>query len=145
MKTTVRLPLVALLLATFTATAQSVSIGDYEFTPNPGAILDVSSTSKGVHSNSGLTTYNNGVTGGAEYITLTPSQMPNHDHTMHGGEGAGNYLGFNPDLNNYAGGGGASFGARIWPDINTRTSKDGGGEPHENRPPFRAIYFIIKL
>lgn len=72
-----------------------------------------------------------GATGGADEVTLTIDQMPDHDHVMgliaQAQPGSGGPLGF------FAIGSPAS------------TGDEGGGQAHENRPPFYALAWITKV
>ncbi|QQO91846.1 tail fiber protein [Flavobacterium phage vB_FspM_immuto_3-5A] len=85
------------------------------------------------------TGYNVGATGGANFVTLTTSQMPSHTHPvrMHvdstgGGVDAPTEINTsNPD----------EAGTYITPW--TTTDPVGGNQPHENRPPYYALAFII--
>ena len=72
-------------------------------------------------------------TGGSESVTLTLNQIPAHTHTY-----IDQYVVIN---NNY----------RPWPASNNdcgarsvNTSSSGGGQSHENRPPFYALCYIMK-
>ncbi len=94
--------------------------------------------------NSELEQYVNGATGGAKEVTLTIDQMPKHRHKVYRSRKV-----------NQIGGGGA-----CWPPVlteeerttnltnghytNTFLGETGGSQSHENRPPFHAVYFIIK-
>ena len=87
----------------------------------------------GVRSSGGL--YTVGETGGANEIILTESQIPPHSHTitaMASGTQAG-YTTHNT--------GSASHAMSNRP---LTTGNAGGGEAHENRPPFYGVYFIRK-
>ena len=70
-----------------------------------------------------------GATGGAATVTLTIDQMPAHSHTV-GVAGAAGMIG--GDDRAYMGG-------------STNTSSVGGGQAHENRPPYYALAYIMKL
>ena len=72
-------------------------------------------------------------TGGEESVTLTVNQIPAHTHT---------YVDQYVAINN---------GYRPWPannndcaarDVNSGST--GGGQPHENRPPYYALCYIMK-
>jgi microcystin-dependent protein len=87
-----------------------------------------------------------GKKGGLKTVSLTAAQNGLHDHTTHGkGSILGNFL--NRLLNNrYSQGGGAdSFGGGSSPDNTMRTGDSGTGQAHENRPPYMAVVFIMKL
>ena len=88
-----------------------------------------------------------GMTGGADSVTLTTQQMPEHTHE---------YLALDDwshmsQLDIKTGNIGAYDVARIdgtgtTDDIDLcRTSPAGGGQPHENRPPYFALAYIIKI
>ncbi len=82
--------------------------------------------------------YEAGETGGAAEVTLTEAQMPSHQHFV-GDLGSetnwgvihGNYVGTN------SGYGIESNGAFI-------TKPAGGGEAHENMPPYLAVYMWVR-
>jgi hypothetical protein len=74
-------------------------------------------------------TYTNGSTGGASTVTLSVDQIPSHVHTTNGvlmwqdggfwvGTGTYTTIGF----------------------YNANTTSVGGGQSHENKPPYRAVY-----
>ena len=72
-------------------------------------------------------------TGGSESVTLTLNQIPAHTHT---------YIDQYVVIDN---------GYRPWPASNNdcgarsvNTSSSGGGQSHENRPPFYALCYIMK-
>jgi len=76
--------------------------------------------------------YNLGDTGGEATHTLTVDEIPSHAHnyekiTSYGGSGFYETTG--------------NIGA-IWESVSTTAT--GGGQAHENRPPYYALYFIMK-
>lgn len=74
-----------------------------------------------------------GATGGAAQVTLTVSQIPAHAHTY-------------TDYNSY--GGGVVFNGTVLEKstgYTANTSSVGGGQAHENRPPYYALAYIMKL
>jgi len=78
--------------------------------------------------------YSLGNTGGANSVTLTLNQIPAHTHTYE-----------RTDV-------GINVADRPWPAnnndcdmTNQNTSSAGGGQSHENRPPYYALMFIMKL
>ena len=77
--------------------------------------------------------YNVNDTGGADSVTLTVNQIPAHTHT---------YIDQYVAINN---------GYRPWPANNNDcaarnvdSGSTGGGQSHENRPPYYALCFIMK-
>ena len=73
-----------------------------------------------------------GAKGGAAEVTLTVDQMPSHRHSVAAQFGSGSGV-----TGLYYGDGTTSM--TVW------TSYVGGGKPHENRPPYYALAFIMKL
>ena len=80
----------------------------------------------------GLTSRSYRAIGGQERVTLTEAEMPAHTHTVsHSGSGNPNAMG-------------GFLVSRIGPDemeAEGETNPIGGGQPHENMPPFIALYF----
>ena len=75
------------------------------------------------------TSYNINDTGGEATHVLTINEMPNHSHSVAADSGGAPYtLGV---------GGGGSV-------INVNTTSVGGGQPHNNLPPYIGLTFIIK-
>lgn len=73
-------------------------------------------------------------TGGAATVTLNLSQIPPHSHSF--SRPRGDQWWDNGSGNTWWGG---SF------NVSSNTSSAGGGEAHENRPPYYALYYIMKL
>jgi microcystin-dependent protein len=96
-----------------------------------------------------LPSYAIGAAGGVNMYALAAPEMPNHDHTMHaqGSITAGDniFLSRSPEVNSYSGGGAAPFGGSRTIDSNMRTSAEGGGTSHENRPPYYALAYIMRI
>ena len=106
--------------------------------------------------------YTLGATGGAATVALTTSQMPSHAHTrgsmnITGSFCTGSWMGRTQDVSGafyLTGGGGvganrgdnraiAAFDAsRTWTG---ETSWAGSGTAHENRPPYYAVYYLMKV
>ncbi len=106
-------------------------------------------------------TYNVGSTGGANRVTLTISEMPSHDHgsgslststdgshshtysrpafseSVGAGSGPSSYQGVITEYTSSAGSHSHS--------VTGTTSSRGDGLSHENRPPYYALCFIMKL
>jgi microcystin-dependent protein len=73
-------------------------------------------------------------TGGSKKHILSIAEMPAHRHTPTGG----NYMRSGGPGNNF-GSTGSTFSAE------TQTEETGGGQEHENRPPFYTVVYMIKL
>ena len=78
--------------------------------------------------------YRLGDTGGDEMVTLTVAQMPRHDHAATSV----------PDVNAPGSNGFLvrGFGGFRLPD--SQVSEAGGSQPHNNMPPYIALYFCKK-
>lgn len=75
--------------------------------------------------------------GGEEKVTLTVDQMPAHAHTV--GNVTGGWIGNNADR-------GGDISAHDNPTLGTYpTNSVGGGQPHNNIPPYWVLAYIIKL
>jgi microcystin-dependent protein len=87
-----------------------------------------------ISTDEGLTKYSFGDKGGEEKHTLTINEMPSHNHTANlGGDGFPDGSGDRGGNYHYSGSG-----------SQLATNNTGGGQSHENRPPYLAIYFIKK-
>ena len=73
--------------------------------------------------------YSIGDTGGAASVTLTIAQIPSHSHTFNRGA--------------YSGGTPAPANRTQQSETNT-TGSTGGGQSHENRPPYYVLCYIMK-
>lgn len=74
-------------------------------------------------------------TGGASSVTLTTNEIPSHSHGYYfpSGEGQGSVLVRNND-------------GHIWRyETGATTGSAGGDQAHENRPPFYAVYYIMRV
>ena len=81
--------------------------------------------------------YSLGNTGGANSVTLTTAQMPSHKHTTSVD---------NTNLFPSSGQTSIGFGgAGSYPATTFTMNNEGGGQAHENRPPYYALMFIMKL
>lgn len=78
--------------------------------------------------------YQIGDIGGSDSVTLQTSQIPEHSHTIGGSTGSVQ----NGDSSS------KSFITKF-SSGNNETSTVGGGKAHENRPPYYALAYIIKL
>jgi microcystin-dependent protein len=96
--------------------------------------------------------YSVGATGGADSVTLTTAQMPQHNHGI-------NDPGHFHTTNNYVArsnyaeprnfGVGTDGNLNSTGDTNTKTTgitiqNEGSGNSHENRPPYYALCYIMK-
>ena len=86
-------------------------------------------------------------TGGVEQVTLTVNQIPRHNHTLMAAAGTGyvaSPVGALParhrDYKNFV-----NAGPAAQPMHPGTLSIAGGNQPHENRPPFLCVSFIISL
>ena len=83
--------------------------------------------------------YNRGDTGGASSVTLTTNQIPSHDHNV-------DVLAeFASTHGTWQTGGGYRQVHTGGTHKKPITSDTGGGQSHENRPPYYALTFIMKL
>jgi microcystin-dependent protein len=87
-------------------------------------------------------TYPLGAAGGEETVKLTTRQLPGHAHAVHASSAAGTTK--NPTTAYPAGGGAyaADKNVRMKAAMIGRT---GGGEEHENRPPYLSLNYVIAL
>jgi len=91
----------------------------------------------GIGSN-GFQTYTLGENGGTETVTLTVAQIPPHGIPTSSAE----HTTTRPTPTSVLAGGGAY---RPLADANTALAPVGGGQPHENMPPYLVVSFIIAL
>ena len=105
-------------------------------------------------------TYSSGDTGGADNVTLTATQMPNHAHyvsltTNSAGNHSHTYAAYGggtsgtvPALR-FDGGGAVNSNTSTHNghnhSVTGNTHQQGGGAAHENRPPYYALSYIMKL
>lgn len=76
-----------------------------------------------------------GTTGGDEKVILTPEQMPNHSHKI---EFIDEKWGDNANSRPFPNPAGTS-------GYTAETTSTGGGQSHENRPPYYVLAFVIKV
>ena len=102
-----------------------------------------------------------GATGGADTVKLTKSQMPNHSHLYPNDRTANEFIGNNYNAGeavskkdsdtkgfNRSGGGDAfvwKTGTAGGDATDKNVGNDGYAEAHENRPPYYALCFIMKV
>lgn len=92
--------------------------------------------------------YSIGNTGGEKEHTLITAELPVHNHTIEWDISVATsspvtrktlHIDRDPLK-------GSSIGARTWPDYNTfDTNNTGNGQAHENRPPYYALAYIMKI
>ena len=112
----------------------------------PGALALDSAVDPSIPANAG-TNYVLGQKVGMSYVTLISSQMPVHSHTINDPGHAHTFEGAKP-----SGGGGDSSRDGVQITLNTNSSttgitinSTGGGQPHDNRQPSIAAYFIMYI
>lgn len=92
--------------------------------------------------------YTVGASGGAA-VTLTISQMPSHTHADNGHAHSLNALAGNEGsgvLGHSRAGGEMAFGINYWTGTGyANLVNTGGGQSHENRPPYYALAYIMKI
>lgn len=83
-------------------------------------------------------TYQNGATGGEASVTLSVSQIPAHKHALaYGPNINGEDMGWNYALT--ASSASNATSGRGW-SSNLGTKTEGHGQPHNNMPPYLAVY-----
>jgi microcystin-dependent protein len=83
-------------------------------------------------------------TGGVESVTLTPSQIPIHAHSPVASNNASSTTPASSTWATWGDGQYAVDGVNT-PMDPTAIASTGGGQAHENRPPFLAVNFIIAM
>ena len=85
----------------------------------------------------GLSRYVQGQKGGAETVTLTVAQIPAHSHNHSGNLRPGD----NPVGTSNA----VDVRQNIAPNATFNSQNTGGGQSHENRPPYLVLNFVVAL
>jgi len=85
--------------------------------------------------------YNMGQTGGSTNVTLTVDQLPSHNHKLQNVGGGLCVDGGRGNKTHYM----ERKYSDGWDWTNPTTDVAGGGQAHENRPPYFGIYFIIRV
>ena len=76
-----------------------------------------------------------GKTGGEKEVTLTVEQIPAHSHSVNKGSNV------NANGWNFIGG----YGGDVPSDTKNNTDQTGGGQAHNNMPPFYTVYIWIRV
>jgi len=105
-------------------------------TPDLRSRFVIGASPIGVHPADGLTTRPINNKGGAENVTLTEAQMPRHNHNIKGGAGRGDTPYDRVEMYDTK---------DDWGSKNNLISWTGGGQSHENMPPFYALAYIMKI
>ena len=94
----------------------------------------------------GLTSRRLGQRGGAETVTLTEAQMPNHNHQMMASPSPGEQPGpTGAALARTVGSSAYAPAKNLVPFDQATMPSTGGGQAHDNMQPYLAMYFIIAL
>ena len=91
--------------------------------------------------------YKLGATGGAEKVTLTTEQIPGHRH-YYAGDDQLEGIATTHDCTSSAASTDKAYDADSKKSGKSKvynTSSTGGGESHENRPPYYALYYIMRV
>jgi microcystin-dependent protein len=95
----------------------------------------------------GLTPRILGETAGSESVTLLTTQMPAHNHTLRAAAEATGDTG-RPGNGSLATSATPIYSASNQPDTSMNAGSitpSGGGQPHDNMPPYQCVTFIIAL
>jgi len=102
--------------------------------------------SEGGSTGPGLTPRQLGQKGGVQNVVLNTSQIPSHSHPMVGSTNVGNTKTPNAARPSVSNDGENNYSTMNDADtLMAPTSFTGGGQSHENMPPFLAINFIVAL
>ena len=82
-------------------------------------------------------TYTNGTTGGEANHTLTVNELPNHQHTLLNL----NNSGYTVSWTSYSA---VAYDGKGFPS-NIKTSFEGGGQAHNNMPPYLVVYMWKRI
>ena len=101
----------------------------------------------------GLQNYVLGQQAGTETVALTPDQMPAHEHSIVGTMQAGAAADETGPVGNFPAGDASNHysagpkNATLGPAnaVKGQTAAQGGNQPHDNRQPYLATYFVIAL
>ena len=78
--------------------------------------------------------------GGARSVTLTSTQIPKHDHTFFGDDQLTVGAEKTVDRSGYD-----AYSVKDGDSAMFKTGETGANKAHENRPPFKALYYIMKI
>lgn len=83
--------------------------------------------------------YNIGATGGEEQVTLTEEQIPSHNHDILNGAITNSTTSGTVTISTSS-----FFGSKNF-KVASNTENRGGGQPHNNMPPYYALCYIMKI
>jgi len=116
--------------------------------PNNNAPINASEINK---------TYNVEDTGGENSHTLSIAEMPRHNHSIDDPGHSHNYTKYNNLRNHidFASAGASNYLDKVWNHTTSGTTNPeytgisinytGNDQPHENRPPYYAVYYIMRI
>jgi len=89
-------------------------------------------------------TYTVGATGGSDTVTLTTNQMPSHTHTFSNSSNYNFYTNISTATTTFENSNRANDYNISAKSLSGSIGKTGGGQAHENRPPYYALCYVMK-
>ena len=110
------------------------TINDSESPLNGQTAPDLNNGNRFLRGNTGT-----GATGGAEQVTISQSEMPNHNHNPRVYHGADN------QYNHYRYSGQNRTDEMAWTSQDMQSDNKGSDSAHENRPPYFDVVYIMRV